>query len=78
MVIRTFGRPTIGPILRIFNKAGADWVHLNIVPFLIQRFRSADSMIKESTMPADAQILCQVSFPGTDDLGEVVFFGNLY
>ena len=36
MVIRTFGRPTIGPIFRLFNKAGTDWIHLNIVPFLNQ------------------------------------------
>ena len=53
-VISTFWCPTIGPLFGLFRKAGTNGIHYDIVPFFIQGFRSPNSMIKESTMPADA------------------------
>ena len=76
-VIRTFWSPAMGPVFRLSNKAGTNGIHHDIVPFLIQRFRSADSMIKEATMPMDPQVSCQVSFPGSDHMSEFVSFRNL-
>jgi hypothetical protein len=52
-VIRTFGRPSMGPVLRLGNKAGTNGIHFDIVPFLIQGFRSPNSMIKEAVVPTD-------------------------
>jgi hypothetical protein len=34
-------------------------------------------MVKEAPMPVDAQVSCQVSFPGSDHMGEFVSFRNL-
>ena len=53
----------MGPVFRLGNKAGANGIHFDIVPFLIQRFRPPDSMIKETMVPTDAKILGQVGFP---------------
>ena len=76
-VNRTFWRPSIGPLLRLFNKAGTNGIHHDIVPFLIQRFRSPNSMIKEATIQADMQASCKVPFPRSDHMGEFVSFRNL-
>ena len=47
----------MGPLFGLFHKAGTNGIHHDIVPYLIQGFRSPNSMIKEATMPADAEIL---------------------
>ena len=67
----------MGPVFRLSNKAGTNGIHHDIVPYLIQGFRSPNPMIKEATMPMDAQVSCQVSFPGSDHMGEFVSFRNL-
>ena len=65
------------PFFRLFHKTRSDGIHHDIVPYLIQGFRSPNPMIKEATMPMDAQVSCQVSFPGSDHMGEFVSFRNL-
>jgi hypothetical protein len=52
-VIRTFGRPAMGPVFRLRNEAGTKGIHHDIFPFLIQGFRSPNSMIEEAMMPAN-------------------------
>jgi len=53
----------MGPVFRLGNKAGANGIHFDIVPFLIQGFTSPNPMIKEAMMPPDAEILGQIGFP---------------
>jgi hypothetical protein len=52
-VIRTFGRPAMGPVFRLGNEAGTNGIHHDIVPFLIQGFTSTNPMVKKAPMPVD-------------------------